>query len=42
VINNLEYYQCIEWPVDRYEEYRTVINAAADFNKLAIIFEPKK
>lgn len=37
-----EYYGFLEWPKEKYEQYRTVINSAADFNKLSIIFDPKK
>jgi len=29
-------------PVALYEEYRTVINSAADFNKVTLILEPTK
>ena len=34
-----EYYDEISVPVERYEEFRTVINAAADFNKITLVFE---
>lgn len=27
--------------LDRYEDYRTVINSAADFNKISLVLEPK-
>lgn len=37
-----EYYEFLDWPKEKYEQYRTVINSAADFNKLSIIFDPKK
>ncbi len=37
-----EYYQLVEWPKVKYEQYRTVINSAADFNKLSIILDPIK
>jgi hypothetical protein len=36
-----EYYDEISVPLDRYEEFRTVINAAADFNKITLVFEEK-
>lgn len=36
-----EYYNEIRVPLERYEEFRTVINAAADFNKITLVFEPK-
>jgi hypothetical protein len=41
-INCVEYYQLISWPMEKYEEYRDVVNAAADFNKLVVILDPKK
>lgn len=34
-----EYYKKIFAPVERYEDYRKVINAAADFNKVTLILE---
>lgn len=34
-----EYYAQIEFPKEDFEKYRTVVNAAADFNKLVLIFE---
>jgi hypothetical protein len=36
-----EYYQDIFVPVARYEEFRKVINAAADFNKVKLLLEKK-
>lgn len=36
-IENTEYYKIVNYPLDRFEEYKTVINAAADFNKIVII-----
>lgn len=35
-----EYYKEIRIDVPFYESYRTVINSAADFNKIVLIFEP--
>jgi hypothetical protein len=37
-----EYYKQIFAPVERYEDYRKVINAAADFNKVTLVFEKTK
>jgi hypothetical protein len=37
-----EYYKQIYAPLARYEDYRKVINAAADFNKVTLIFEKNK
>jgi len=34
-----EYYKQISAPVDRYEDFRKVINAAADFNKVTLVLE---
>ena len=36
-----EYYKEINCSIDNFEEFRKVINAAADFNKLTLIFEKK-
>ncbi|HEY9083861.1 MAG TPA: DUF3857 domain-containing protein [Vicingaceae bacterium] len=35
-----EYYKNIEIPVEHYQEYRKIINSAADFNKIKLILEP--
>lgn len=42
VINIKEYYKEIFAPVSRYEEFRSVINAAADFNKVILVLEKKR
>jgi hypothetical protein len=36
-----EYYKQIHAPLSRYEDYRKVINAAADFNKVTLVLEKK-
>ena len=36
-----EHYRVNIVSVDRYEDYRTVINSAADFNKISLLLEPK-
>lgn len=36
-IENSEYYNIINYPIEKFEDYKAVINAAADFNKLVII-----
>lgn len=36
-----EVYKEISYPVEKFEEYRKVINAAADFNKVTLVLEPK-
>lgn len=36
-----EHYKLNIVSVDRYEDYRTVINSAADFNKISLVLEPK-
>ncbi|WP_262733367.1 DUF3857 domain-containing protein [Gaetbulibacter sp. NE] len=40
VITIQEFYKTLEYDLDRYEEFRNVINAASDFNKAAILFKP--
>lgn len=37
-----EYYKEIYAPVERYEDFRKVINAAADFNKVTLVLEKVK
>lgn len=39
ILTGTEYYQGIFYPKSRYAEFRKVINDAADFNKLVIVFE---
>ncbi len=36
-----EFYKKTIVPADAYEGYRTVINSAADFNKITLVFQPK-
>jgi uncharacterized ubiquitin-like protein YukD len=36
-VENVEYYNLINYPLAKFEEYKAVINAAADFNKIVII-----
>jgi hypothetical protein len=36
-----EYYKLAEYPAEKYEEFRQVINAAADFNKVTVLLEEK-
>jgi hypothetical protein len=42
IITVTEFYNEIRLPKERYEEFRKVINAAADFNKKVLILSPKK
>ena len=35
-----EYYDQIYFPLERFEEFRKVINAAADWNKVTLVLEP--
>jgi hypothetical protein len=37
-----EYYKNIIYPVDQFEDFRKVINAAADFNKITLFFAEKE
>lgn len=39
IITCVEYYNKLKLDLDKYEDFRTVINAAADFNKASLIFE---
>ncbi len=39
IITNLEGYNFVELPVSYWDDYRKVINAAADFNKLSLVLE---
>lgn len=41
VITIREYYKEIFAPLERYEDFRKVINAAADFNKVILVLEKK-
>ena len=36
-IENTEYYKIMNYPLEKFDEYKAVINAAADFNKIVII-----
>lgn len=36
-----EEYRAVSYPLSIYEEYKTIINAAADFNKIVLILEKK-
>lgn len=37
IVENTEYYNILNYPLENFEAYRAVINAAADFNKIVII-----
>ena len=37
LVENTEYYNIINYPLDQFEDYKAVINAAADFNKIVIV-----
>jgi len=37
LVENSEYYNIINYPLNKFEDYKDVINAAADFNKIVII-----
>jgi hypothetical protein len=41
-VNIKEYYRTLFAPLARYEDYRKVINAAADFNKVTLVLEKMK
>lgn len=38
-INCIEYYKKVFYKVSEYEDYRSIINSAADFNKIVIVLE---
>ena len=40
-INNLEYYNTLSLPIEQYEAYKNVVNAAADFNKIVLVLNKK-
>ena len=40
-VDIIEYYDKIEYPVEWFDAYKAVINAAADFNKASVVLEPK-
>ena len=42
LVNVNEYYRDVFLPTNMYADFRTVINAAADFNKISIVFEKMK
>jgi hypothetical protein len=37
VIENTEFYNIINYPIDKFDDYKAVINAAADFNKIVLV-----
>jgi hypothetical protein len=37
LIENTEYYNIINYPLEHFDSYKAVINAAADFNKIVIV-----
>ena len=41
IITNEESYRMLDLPKDKYDEFKNVINAAADFNKVVLILEAK-
>ncbi len=42
IVEVVEQYLSINYPVNNYAEYRKVINASADFNKATLVLKPKK
>jgi hypothetical protein len=42
IINLEEYYKSFTYKVEKYDAYRSVLNSAADFNKLVLVFEKEE
>lgn len=42
IVEVFEIYKSINYPKESYQEYRNVINAAADFAKASVVLRPKK
>ena len=40
-VTNFEYYNVINFPLNVFDEYKKVINAAADFNKIVVVLAKK-
>ena len=38
-VKNIEYYDALNYPIEKFEDYKSVINAAADFNKIVVVLE---
>lgn len=41
-INIVEDYRKIQYPLSQFEDFKKVINAAADFNKVVLVLEKEK
>jgi len=39
VVEVTEYYKEVRYPLEKFEDFRKVINAAADFNKIVLVLE---
>jgi len=39
-VTNTEFYNVVDYPLEIFNDYKNVINAAADFNKIVIILSP--
>ncbi|MEO8234838.1 MAG: DUF3857 domain-containing protein [Flavobacterium sp.] len=42
IIEAFEIYKAINYPKEKYQEYRNVINASSDFTKASVVLKPKK
>jgi cell fate (sporulation/competence/biofilm development) regulator YmcA (YheA/YmcA/DUF963 family) len=38
-VDIVEFYEKIEYPIELYDAFKAVINAAADFNKASVVLE---
>jgi hypothetical protein len=41
IVNNTENYDVLDFPLDVFESYKKVVNAAADFNKIVVVLAKK-
>jgi hypothetical protein len=37
IVENSEYYNVVKYPLEYFDTYKSIINAAADFNKLVLV-----
>lgn len=42
IIEAIEIYKTVNYPKEKYQEYRNVVNASSDFTKASVVLKPKK